>query len=228
MSVTTEGWQQSSGESAETRSADEPPYGPAARLFGPRGRHRRPRPRKVLLAAGGLALAAGALSLVRLVPDSALDGPGTAEAEAEPHPDPDAGTNGSADTAATVPAALPAPKVSPSATTVMGGAGSTPTAGTLHVPTTGANANAAAASTMLPLFPAPGTTSGAPDAPRTNDTEAPAPARTTTAPQPAPKPASPTADPAQPDQSGQPTRPDDGDVCVPVIGLCVDSLTTGD
>ena len=40
------------------------------RLFGPRGRHRKPRPRKVLLAAGGLALAAGALSLVRLTPDA--------------------------------------------------------------------------------------------------------------------------------------------------------------
>ncbi|NEB11429.1 hypothetical protein G3I32_21730, partial [Streptomyces coelicoflavus] len=32
-----------------------------------RGRHRRPRPRKVLLVAGGLALAAGALGLVRLL-----------------------------------------------------------------------------------------------------------------------------------------------------------------
>ncbi|MYQ44669.1 hypothetical protein GTW40_06235, partial [Streptomyces sp. SID4985] len=46
-----------------------------------RGRHRRPRPRKVLLAAGGLALAAGVLSLVRVAPESGLAGPATAEAE---------------------------------------------------------------------------------------------------------------------------------------------------
>ncbi|MER6045045.1 hypothetical protein ABT136_30575, partial [Streptomyces sp. NPDC001856] len=48
---------------------------------GGRGRHRRPRPRKVLLVAGGLALAAGALSLVRLTPDSPVPGIGTAEAD---------------------------------------------------------------------------------------------------------------------------------------------------
>jgi hypothetical protein len=61
-----------SGTPAEpTPDADgtTPPDTPGPRLFGSRSRHRRPRPRKVLLAAGGLALAAGALSLVRLMPD---------------------------------------------------------------------------------------------------------------------------------------------------------------
>ncbi|NGO49097.1 hypothetical protein [Streptomyces ureilyticus] len=35
----------------------------------PRGRHRKPRPRRMLMAVGGLALAAGALSLMRLAPE---------------------------------------------------------------------------------------------------------------------------------------------------------------
>ena len=46
-----------------------------------RGRHRRPRPRKLLFAVGGLALAAGALSLVRVAPDSGSAGLGTTEAD---------------------------------------------------------------------------------------------------------------------------------------------------
>ncbi|MEU2881057.1 hypothetical protein ABZ651_33685, partial [Streptomyces sp. NPDC007070] len=49
-----------------------------------RGRHRRSRRRKALLAAGGLALAAGALGLVRLAPEYAGGGLGTAEAESPP------------------------------------------------------------------------------------------------------------------------------------------------
>ena len=43
--------------------------------FRPRGRHRRPRPRKVVLAAGGLAFAAGVLGLLRVVPDGTGGGP---------------------------------------------------------------------------------------------------------------------------------------------------------
>ncbi|MFE1241511.1 hypothetical protein [Streptomyces tendae] len=51
-----------------TGTPTEPRY-----AWGRRGRHRRPRPRRVLLAAGGLALAAGALSVVRLLPESGGD-----------------------------------------------------------------------------------------------------------------------------------------------------------
>ncbi|PIM66021.1 hypothetical protein CTU88_45525, partial [Streptomyces sp. JV178] len=40
----------------------------------PRGRHRRPRPRKVLFAVGGMALAASALSLLRLASDPVSGG----------------------------------------------------------------------------------------------------------------------------------------------------------
>ncbi|MEU9732373.1 hypothetical protein AB0E07_13110, partial [Streptomyces sp. NPDC048002] len=66
----------------ESVTTDDTSATAVPRLFGPRGRHRRPRPRKVLLAAGGLALAAGALTLVRLPPAS---GPGgLAAPEAEP------------------------------------------------------------------------------------------------------------------------------------------------
>ncbi|MEU3248540.1 hypothetical protein, partial [Streptomyces sp. NPDC006875] len=50
-----------------------------------RGRHRRPpRPRRALFAVGGLALAAGALSLARLAPDGVTGGGGGAEAEPRP------------------------------------------------------------------------------------------------------------------------------------------------
>ncbi|MDX5568842.1 hypothetical protein PYK79_43700, partial [Streptomyces sp. ID05-04B] len=51
-----------------------------------RGRHRRPRPRKVLFAVGGLALAAGVLSLLRPTPDTGGAG-ALGTAEAEPRPD---------------------------------------------------------------------------------------------------------------------------------------------
>lgn len=72
---------------ATVRTAEALPDSPAAtRLFAPRGRHRRPRPRKVLLAAGGLALAAGALSLVRMSPDSGVSGLGATESDPAPRP----------------------------------------------------------------------------------------------------------------------------------------------
>ncbi|EFD67115.1 conserved hypothetical protein, partial [Streptomyces lividans TK24] len=61
-----------------TGTPTEPRY-----AWGRRGRHRRPRPRKVLLAAGGLALAAGALSVVRLLPGPGGD-TGGVRAGAEP------------------------------------------------------------------------------------------------------------------------------------------------
>lgn len=52
------------------------------------GRHRRPRlhtrPRQVLLTAGGLALAAGALSVVQLLPEDSGGGPGVPHADRYP------------------------------------------------------------------------------------------------------------------------------------------------
>ncbi|MGK5698289.1 hypothetical protein ACSNOJ_36355, partial [Streptomyces sp. URMC 128] len=88
--------------------------------FSPRargGRHRKPRPRKALLAAGALALAAGALSLVRLISGPATDTVGTVGAE--PRPDPvTASTDEAANTAATASAT---PEASPSSPTSPGG-----------------------------------------------------------------------------------------------------------
>src|SRR5690349_20801821 len=69
------------GDTAEHEDAAPDGRGGGLWVPRPRGRHRRPRPRKVLFAAGGLALAAGVLSLVRLSPDpGGAGGPGTAEA----------------------------------------------------------------------------------------------------------------------------------------------------
>ncbi|PNG16182.1 hypothetical protein C1J00_43420, partial [Streptomyces cahuitamycinicus] len=69
-------------EPAAVGSWDQPA---AAETSRARGRHRKPRPRKVLLAAGGLALAAGALSLLRL---TSGPGPDARAVEAGPRPDP--------------------------------------------------------------------------------------------------------------------------------------------
>ncbi|MCT9145326.1 hypothetical protein N4G67_40775, partial [Streptomyces violarus] len=75
---------------APRRREPAPPHDPPPTETGlsaprVRGRHRKPRSRKVLLA-GGLALVAGALSLVRLASGPSPDGVGTVEAE--PRPDP--------------------------------------------------------------------------------------------------------------------------------------------
>ncbi|WP_234439851.1 hypothetical protein [Streptomyces bicolor] len=179
-------------------------YASTARLFGPRGRHRRPRPRKALLAAGGLALAAGALSLVRLTPDSDVTGLGTPQTD--PASDPISAPEHANNAAATVPTT--APKPSPSTTHVMGGQGATPTTATIVVPTANTGAtprpDRTAGQTPAPHRPAP--TSQAPD---------PAPTRPPTQP-----PGRPTPNPPAP----QPDQPTDDGVCVPVIGLCVDPL----
>ncbi|EGX56789.1 hypothetical protein SZN_25984, partial [Streptomyces zinciresistens K42] len=77
MSVTTQE-REAPGTARDTGTAQA--YAPGAgRRLGSRGRHRRPRSRKALLAAGGLALAAGVLSLMRPAPDSAAPRLGTAD-----------------------------------------------------------------------------------------------------------------------------------------------------
>ncbi|GAA3974380.1 hypothetical protein [Streptomyces plumbiresistens] len=189
-------------------AADEavPPesYGTGTRLWTPRGRHRRPRPRKVLLAAGGLALAAGALSFVRLTPDAGVGSLGSAEVE--PRPDPETGPERSADTAATVAAVTP--EVSPSATTVLGGPSALPTRGVslaTPAPTAGSSRPTP---TSVPEAPKP-TGSAAPAAPR--------PPATSAAGTPAPAPSSTPTPPAP-----QPDHPDRPGLCLPVIAVCVD------
>lgn len=184
------------------------------RLFGPRGRHRRPRPRKVLLAAGGLALAAGALSLVRMAPDTGVGGLGTAEAEDRENPGTSTDTTDRATNAAATVGTIP--KVSPSATSVMGRTSTTPSAGVSLAPTPSATA---AQQTPTAI------TTTIPEAPNTlAPTGTPHPPTTSTAPQPAPTPGRTTPPPApQPSHPDQPA-PNDPGLCVPVIGLCVNGL----
>ncbi|MEU6590284.1 hypothetical protein ABZ923_13885 [Streptomyces sp. NPDC046881] len=181
-----------------------------------RGRHRKPRPRKVLLAAGGLALAAGVLSLVRVAPDAGVGAPGTAEAEPRLGPGGRA-PDGSANTSATLAAA---PTALPSATSVMGGRSlaPTPTGSPARTApgTAPGTATAPPGPTAVPTVHATGTP-GAPGGPTD-------PAPTASAPRPAPATPTPTPTPTPGRGTAEP-RP--GGVCVPVIGLCVDVLDGG-
>ncbi|MGW3461227.1 hypothetical protein ACWDE9_17280 [Streptomyces olivaceoviridis] len=179
-----------------------------------RGRHRKPRPRKVLLAAGGLALAAGVLSLVRAAPDARVGVPGTAEAE----PRLGAG-GGSADRSAGAAATLAAaPTALPSATSAMGGRSlaPTPTGSPVRTAPGAGTATTAPGDTAVPTA-RPSRTPGPP-----SGTSRP-PAPTASAPRPAP--ATPTPTPTQaPSHGPVEPGPRPGGVCVPVIGLCVDDL----
>ncbi|GGY01950.1 hypothetical protein [Streptomyces djakartensis] len=183
-----------------------------------RGRHRKPRPRKALLAAGGLALAAGALSLVRLAHGPGSDGAGTVEAG----PRPDAATTATdqaADTAATVVPA--APDAGPSSPTALGGL----------TPSPGARGPDAASRSRPQATGARETrrTAGAPPTATTAGTtpvhdmrNAPAPRTPGPAPASAP-PSSRTAPTPAPKEPDEPKKPRDPGLCVPAIGLCVES-----
>ncbi|WP_245790521.1 hypothetical protein [Streptomyces monashensis] len=160
-----------------------------------RGRHRKPRPRRLLLAAGGLALAAGALSLVRVASDPGTDSPATAEAD----PRATATTEHAANTAATVTGSPTAP---PSATAVMGGRNPAPT-----------RPRPPAARPASPTVAAPRPTPSTTPPPTAPPTPAP-PAPTTTHP-------TPTTPAPAPSRSRKDPGP--GGLCVPVIGLCVDT-----
>ncbi|MEV6839322.1 hypothetical protein AB0N17_33250 [Streptomyces sp. NPDC051133] len=176
-----------------------------------RGRHRKPRPRKVLLAAGGLALAAGVLSLVRIAPDSGVGAPGTAEAEPRLDTGGRSATDRSADTAATVTAS---PTALPSATSAMGGRSPAPTATGSVSPRAPGTRAAPPAGTAVPATAPAGTPAapGGPPSPPPTTAPAPHPHPTTPAPQPTPAPSHSTA------------APGSDRLCVPVIGLCVGGL----
>lgn len=174
-----------------------------------RGRHRRPRPRRVFVAAGGLALAAGALSLVRLTPESVIWGMGTPGAE----PTTGTVTDTAGNAAATVGAVSSAHPVSATTPAVMGGENALPTPGVSLAPTPAPTPTRLVAGPSTPVsVPVGGTpdTTGIP----TGQAPAPAtprpPAATTAAP--APSATTPTASPKPPG------------LCVPIIGLCVNSL----
>ncbi|MEU4149982.1 hypothetical protein [Streptomyces sp. NPDC026659] len=193
-----------------------------------RGRHRRPRPRKVLLAAGGLALAAGVLSLVRVAPESGLAGPATAEAEPQ-HGWGAESTGDSPTTAATLAAA---PTALPSAATALGGTRPAPTgtdaakddkkSATRKTPaeTVGQDTHSAdtpsRSDTGTDTSTGTGTGSQSHNAPHTTAPgPAPAPDPDTTAPAPAP---SHTAAPA-PEPAHSTPPPKQSGVCL--LGLCL-------
>jgi hypothetical protein len=174
----------------------------------------------VLLAAAGLALAAGVLSLVRLAPESGVPGLGTAEAG--PRTDLDPGrrtaTERSTDTAATVSAA---PRPGATAADVMGGVSATATPGGVSrfpLPAGGPSSSAAA----VPGAPA-GTASAAPWTPPATPGTGPS----ATDPAPAPPPPAPSASSGPttppPGQTGHPGQPDDpgAGLCLPIIRICV-------
>ncbi|MFF5041398.1 hypothetical protein [Streptomyces nigra] len=198
---------------------DEPPT--PTRLFTPRGRHRRRPHRKALLAAGGIALAAGVLSLVRLAPETGIPGLGPAEPADVPELAIDADDPGTGQDRSTRAAATLAPSdrahPSPSATSAMGGQGTTPAGGSILVPTPSATAAQPEAPGSTGDAPAPVHPPHIPPGTGSGTTEPSRPAPTTPAqPPPAPRPS------ASQTPAPQPSEPDDHGICVPVIGLCVD------
>jgi hypothetical protein len=199
-----------------TATAQPESHDPGTRLRSPRGRHRKPRPRKMLLAAGGLAVAAGVLSLVRLTPDTNVQRLGTSETE--PSPDLDTGTDSPANTAAPTGST---PEVSPTATSPGGGTRTTPhpvRSPALMPYTTDAQGRPATVPTTLPDAPNPtatGTTAAPTTAPRP-------PASTPTAPRPAPTPPPSRTSPLPAPQPDQPDHPDRPGLCVPLINVCLD------
>ncbi|CAM5238321.1 putative protein OS=Streptomyces tendae OX=1932 GN=GUR47_16135 PE=4 SV=1 [Streptomyces tendae] len=209
--------------------------------WGRRGRHRRPRPRKVLLAAGGLALAAGALSVVRLLPGPG-GGPGGLGVEAGPRLE--GGGRGVAPDRGTAPAATATgggpSGASPSATSAMGGLSGSPGPG----PVPGLVPDPSASGRAVPL-PTAATGPDGPDGRDPGDrqregtgegegettegtggrTPLPGTPRPPRSDRPAPSSApTPPPDRGSPPTSGPEPGPDDPGLCVPVIGLCVDLL----
>ncbi|MET8136112.1 hypothetical protein [Streptomyces sp. NPDC005251] len=168
----------------------------------------------MLFAVGGLALAAGVLSLARMTPDSVTGGGGNTEAE----PVATATDNDAAGDAVPTVEAMPTPShpgAAP-ASAAMGGTSPAPTsdAGQIpaSIPTTPAVIPAARGE--APVTTAPGST-GIPTAPMTT---------------PPPRPSTPTPTPTAPRHTPSPTTPAPApphqppDVCVPIVGICVNGL----
>ncbi|MFD8910297.1 hypothetical protein [Streptomyces sp. NPDC059575] len=224
IAITLADLPESTAELPESESTADLPESPEDTAVPPprRGRHRRPRPRKVLLAAGGLALAAGVLSLVRVAPESGLAGPATAEAEPQ-HGWGAESTGDSPTTAATLAAA---PTALPSAATALGGTRPAPTgtdatrndkkSATRKTPAETVGQDTYTADTPTHSGTDTGTGSQSHNAPHTTDPgPAPAPEPDTTAPAPAP---SHTAAPA-PEPAHSTPPPKQSGVCL--LGLCL-------
>jgi hypothetical protein len=166
----------------------------------------------VLFAVGGLALAAGALSLARMAPESVVGG-GAGNTEAEPRPG--VATGEALDAAPTVWATPSTHPASQGATPAQVAVSATPASGVSPAPTapsTAAPSSAAAipsARASAPVESVPDTTGiptapvAVPSQPRTRHPSAPSP--TTRAPAPSPSQSAPG-------------------LCVPIVGICVNDL----
>jgi len=212
---------------------------PEPALTRPRGRHRKPRPRRILFAVGGLALAAGALSLLRMAPHPTGGDTGVEATDIDPSA---AGSTDSPaqDDAGAVPVAAPPPTAggSPSATATNGPSGSTSTSEPnglngrdgLNKPNrsygpAGASApgtQRGAAGPAGPRNPAPNPSDARQDALPITTTPPARAGRQPAAPRPpAATPTAPAPTPTSPGAPQNPARPGAG-LCVPVVGLCFD------
>ncbi|MFJ3863985.1 hypothetical protein [Streptomyces nigra] len=158
---------------------------------------------------------------MRLAPETGIPGLGPAEPADVPELAIDADDPGTGQDRSTRAAATLAPSdrahPSPSATSAMGGQGTTPAGGSILVPTPSATAAQPEAPGSTGDAPAPVRPPQAPPGTGTGTAEPSRPAPTTPAqPPPAPRPS------ASQTPAPQPSEPDDHGICVPVIGLCVD------
>ncbi|MFF4734039.1 hypothetical protein ACFY3M_54635 [Streptomyces mirabilis] len=179
---------------------------------GGRGRHRKPRSRRTLFAVGGLALAAGALSLARMAPESVVGG-GSGNTEAEPRPG--VATDEALDAAPTVWAVPSAHPASPGPTGAQGGA-ATPTSGVSPAPTAPSTAASPSATATIPSARASAPVGSLPDTTGIPTAPVVVPSQPHTQPPPAPSPTTRTPAPA-------PTQNPPG-LCVPIVGICVNDL----
>ena len=209
---------------------------PEPALTRPRGRHRKPRPRRILFAVGGLALAAGALSLLRMAPHPTGGDTGVEATDIDPSAAGSTDSPAQNDTGA-VPVAAPPPTAggSPSATATTGPSGSTSTSepnglnglNRSYEPYGPAGASApgtqrGAAGPTGPRNPAPNPSDALQDALPITTTPPARSGRQPAAPRPpAATPKAPAPTPTSPGAPQNPARPGAG-LCVPVVGLCFD------
>jgi hypothetical protein len=203
----------------------------------PRGRHRKPRPRRILFAMGGLALAAGALSLLRMAPHPTGGDTGVEATDIDPSAAGSTDSPAQDDTGAVPVAAPPTTGASPSPTATTGPSGSTSTSEPNRLNArdgkdrrNGRDKPNGSYEPYESYGPAGASTPGAqrgatgPAGPRnpapnpSGDLQDTAPITTTPpARRPAATPKAPT--PTSPGAPQNPARPGTG-LCVPVIGLC--------
>ncbi|MGW3914989.1 hypothetical protein ACWEBX_26190 [Streptomyces sp. NPDC005070] len=174
----------------------------------------------MLFAAGGLALAAGVLSLTRMAPDAVTGSADGGHAEAEPVAT--ATDNGAAagDAVPTV-AAMPSPTRAGAApaSPAMGGTSPAPTSDTSGIPASVRTPAAAvpAAHGAAPAATEAGGSTGIPTAPATTP-----PAARSTPPATAPA-ETPRHTPSPSPSTSAPSHQQPG-VCVPIVGICVNGL----